>query len=361
MKERHGGDIYRNNVNTDFSVSTNPLGMPEAVKTALYEAVKDAVAYPDIRAENLKKAVGHRLKLPQEYLLFGNGASELFMAIVHGLKPKRTVIPVPSFYGYEYAAEAVEEEVVYYRMKRERPFEPKEESMFCQAEEGNFDLHEDFFEVLTEDVDLLFLANPNNPTGKTVNREYLKKLLVHCRKKKIVVVLDECFTEFCGEACSMLKEVERFENLILVKAFTKIFAIPGVRLGYLCSSSRTLLEKIKRQLPEWNISGFAQAAGIACALQESFIEETVEYVRKERRFLEEGMKGLGLTVFSGEANFILIYDNRPLYEELLKKGVLIRDCENFRGLSKGFYRIAVKSREENRLLLKTIGEIKWEK
>ena len=361
MKERHGGDVYRNNVNMDFSVSVNPLGMPEAVKRALYDAVKDSVSYPDITAENLKKAVGNMLGLPREYLLFGNGASELFMAVVHGIKPKKTVIPVPSFYGYEYAAEAVGGEVVYYGMKREGSFGREKENAFCPAEEKGFYLNEDFFEALTKDVDLLFLANPNNPTGGMVNKEYLKKLLVRCRMQKIIVVLDECFIEFCGEEQSMLKDVEQFENLILVRAFTKIFAIPGVRLGYLSCSSPVLLEKIRRQLPEWNVSGFAQAAGIACSLQENFIAGTVDYVKKERQFLEKGLKELGITVISGKANFILVYSKRPLYEKLLKRGILIRDCDNFRGLSEGFYRIAVKSREENRILLKTIGEIQWEK
>ena len=100
MKERHGGDVYRNNVNMDFSVSVNPLGMPEAVKRALYDAVKDSVSYPDITAENLKKAVGNMLGLPREYLLFGNGASELFMAVVHGIKKKKKKKTPPAPFWY---------------------------------------------------------------------------------------------------------------------------------------------------------------------------------------------------------------------------------------------------------------------
>ena len=343
MKGIHGGDIYRNYVKTDFSVNVNPLGIPEAVKMALYEAVKNCNKYPDILAEKLKEAVGGMLTVPKENLLFGNGASELFMAIIHGIKPKKIVIPVPSFYGYEYAAKAAEGEILYY--------ETKEENDFC--------LQENFLSVLTEDVNLLFLANPNNPTGNLMSKEELCNVLYHCRNKGIFVVLDECFMDFCDKSYSMLQEIDKFPNLILVRAFTKIFAIPGVRLGYLLCSNRLIYEKISRQLPEWNVSGFAQTAGCECAMQEEFIEKTVTYIEKERKFLENGLMQAGYKVFPGKANFLLIYCGQPLYDKLLEKGILIRDCETFRGLSKGFYRIAVKSRKENENLLREIGEIKW--
>ncbi|MBQ2801354.1 MAG: aminotransferase class I/II-fold pyridoxal phosphate-dependent enzyme [Lachnospiraceae bacterium] len=343
MKGIHGGDIYRNYVNIDFSVNVNPLGIPEAVKAALYEAVEKCHRYPDITTENLKKAVSEMLNVPKEYLVFGNGASELFMAIIHGMNPKKTVIPVPSFYGYEYAAEATGGEVIYYQTKKE--------TGFC--------MEKDFFTVLTEDTELLFFANPNNPTGNLMSREYVRNLLCHCRDKGIYVVLDECFIEFCDKEASVLEVIEEFDNLVVVRAFTKIFSIPGVRLGYLVCSNQPLLEKISRRLPEWNVSGFAQAAGCECALQTAFVAKTVDYIREERLFLEEGLKQSGIRVFQSEANFLLIYSQQPLYEKLLEKGILIRDCRNFRGLSKGFYRIAVKSRKENEFLLKVIGEINW--
>lgn len=343
MKVLHGGDIYRNHVKTDFSVNVNPLGIPEAVKAALYEAVDNCTRYPDISAEKLKEAVSEMLTVPKGYLLFGNGASELFMAIIHGIKPKKTVIPVPSFYGYEYAAETADGEILYYKTK----------------EKNDFCLQEDFLSVLTEDVDILFLANPNNPTGNLMSREELRNVLSHCRDKGVYVVLDECFIEFCGKERSMLQEIETFSNLILVRAFTKIFSIPGVRLGYFVCSNPLLLGKIGRQLPEWNVSRFAQAAGYECAMQTAFVEKTVTFIRKERRFLEDGLKQAGFRVFPGKANFLLIYCEQPLYDRLLEKGILIRDCENFRGLSKGFYRIAVKDRKENEDLLRAIGEIKW--
>ncbi len=343
MKAVHGGDIYRNDVKIDFSVNVNPLGIPKAVETALYNAVENCNKYPDISVEKLGKAVENMLHISKENLLFGNGASELFMAIVHGIKPRKMVIPIPSFYGYEYAAKATEGEIIYYETKRE----------------NDFNISEDIFSELTEDVDILFLANPNNPTGNLISKEMLQSVLCHCKNMGIYVVLDECFIEFCDKEYSMLREIEQFANLILVRAFTKIFSIPGVRLGYLVCSNPMLLDKIRRQLPEWNISCFAHEAGCECVRQTAFIEETVTYVEKERQFLTDGLLQAGLQVFQSKTNFILIYCEEPLYEQLLKRRILIRDCENFRGLKKGFYRIAAKSREENEILLKAIGEIKW--
>lgn len=340
----HGGDIYRNQITLDFSVNTNPLGSPEAVKAALHKAVELCNKYPDIEAEKLKKAVAGMLTVPEEYLLFGNGASELFMAIIRGIKAKKIVIPTPSFYGYEYAAKAAGGELIYY--------ETKQENHFCIMEEIE--------SFLTEDVDILFLANPNNPTGNLMGRDGVRRLLKHCRDREIFVVLDECFIEFSGTRFSMLSEIDAFENLILVRAFTKIFAIPGVRLGYLLCSEDALLTRIAGQLPEWNLSCFAQEAGCVCAAQTAFIRETEAYVEVERRFLEEGLLRQGFQIVPSKANFILLYSEAPFYESLLAKGILIRDCGNFRGLGKGFYRIAVKSRRENEILLEAIADLQIE-
>lgn len=346
----HGGDIYSRQIRLDFSVNGNPLGMPDAAAQAIHEAVQHVGEYPDITATALTDAVSRMLsgecgrELPKEYLLFGNGASELFLAIVHALKPQNVVIPVPSFYGYEYAAEAADSHIKYVYLP--------ENAGFCPGQE--------LLQALTSDTDLLFLANPNNPTGQLMNLEYLHQLLEHCRQREITVVLDECFMEFCEtnreQPKSLLGETCQYDNLLLVRAFTKSFAMPGVRLGYLVCSNAELREKIRRQLPEWNLSVFAQRAGIACAEQaEQYLRDTVEYVKTERAYLWEGLEARGIRVVSGEADFLLLYTTQPIYDRLLAKGILIRNCENFRGLGAGYYRIAVKRHEENEVLLQELA------
>ena len=324
----HGGDIYSRQIRLDFSVNGNPLGMPDAAVQAIHEAVQHVGEYPDITAAALTEAVSRMLsgecgrEIPKEYLLFGNGASELFLAVVHALKPRNIVIPVPSFYGYEYVAEAAGSHIKYVYLPEETGFRPGRELL----------------QELTADTDMLFVANPNNPTGQLMGREYLQELLEHCRQQGITVVVDECFIEFCESGREqpkfLLGEIGQYENLLLARAFTKSFAMPGVRLGYLVCSNAELREQ-----------------------SEQYLQDTVEYVKNEREYLWEGLEKLGIRVVSGEVDFLLLYTTQPIYDSLLAKGILIRNCENFRGLGEGYYRIAVKKHEENEVLLQELAQI----
>lgn len=340
MKSIHGGDIYTNKVKIDFSVNVNPLGIPKSVEDALHKAVYHCHEYPDINAIALKNALAKNLAIDKDYLLLGNGASEIFMAIAHTIKAKKILLPIPSFYGYQYVANAMESQIEYALLKEENGFLPGE----------------DFFDKLKEDIDLIFLANPNNPTGLRLDKKYLIKILDICKEKNIFLVLDECFIPFCQKDQSLLSEIEKYKNLLIVGAFTKIYSIPGVRLGFLVTSNMDLNKKISSHLPEWNLSVFAQEAELACTKESAFIEKTASYVKKEREFLSEKLEDMGITSYPGEGNFILIYSEKPLYDLLLERGILIRDCQNFKGLSNGYYRIAVKSREENKILLRELGE-----
>lgn len=345
MKEMHGGDVYRNQVQVDFSVNINPFGMPDEVKEALQDAIYHCTKYPDSQAQELKSRVSEMLQVPQDFLLFGNGASELFMAVVHALHPTNILIPVPSFYGYEYVANAVDGNIHFYKMKKQ----------------DDFSLTEDFLDALTEDIQLIFLANPNNPTGKKIKSGQLHKILEKCEKKNIYVLLDECFMEFCEKDDSEVTNLQAYDHLMVVRAFTKIYGIPGVRLGYLICKNESLVKKIEKNLPEWNLSVFAQRAGVACTMQNEFVQKTKTYVAKERQLLAEGLTNLGVKVYPSEANFLLCYKEqekgqKSLYEMLLEKGILIRNCSNIRGLSAEYFRVAVKLHEENEQLLQTLKE-----
>ena len=339
----HGGDIYRNDVELDFSVNINSKGIPDRVKEALKDAIEKCTCYPDIQAERLKKAIAQMNRIDEQTLVFGNGASELFLALIRALKPKKALIPVPSFYGYEKALASSQCETIYYEMK----------------EEENFCLTERFLEQLTDKVDVLFLTNPNNPVGNCVDRVLLEKIIQRCNRNNITVILDECFIEFTeeGQEGSFMHKTKRYPNVIVVRAFTKIFSIPGVRLGYLICQDHQLKKKILDQLPEWNLSVFAQEAGYAATKETEFIKETISATKKEREYLIKELKSLGIKVYEGRANFLLLYTEENLAEKLLEKKILIRDCSNFRGLKKGFYRIAVKKREENIILIKEIKKI----
>ena len=321
----HGGDIYRNCISLDYSVNINPLGIPASVEAALREAVSLCSRYPDIRQEKLKAAIAGMDKVSADEILCGNGASELFPAILHALKPKKILIPVPSFYGYEWAAGTEACEVSYFPLR----------------EQDNFVLGEDFIEALDKETELIYLANPNNPTGQLIPPEILKGILKRCQELDIIVVE-------AGMKCG---------NLIQVRAFTKTFAIPGVRLGYLICRNREVCQKIARQLPEWNLSVFAQMAGCAAAKETEFIGESRKLIKEQRSILTKELTSLGFRVYPSRADYILFYTELPLYELLLKKQILIRNCENYRGLSKGYYRIAVRGQAENERLISALREV----
>ncbi len=357
----HGGDIYRNRVQHDFSVNINPLGMPERVRDAVREAADSCGSYPDINADALRCEIGEFYGVSSDQILCGNGSSELLMAVVHALKPKKTVIPVPSFYGYERAAGASDGEIVYFPPDFLGEREPDGSIGRGLTFGGAQDLQR-LSEILTRDVSLLFLANPNNPTSTCIRPDVLEELLDHCRENGITVVLDECFLEFVedGRERSCLGKTERWPNLIVLRAFTKIFAVPGVRLGWMACSDPGMIMLIKRHLPEWNVSVPAQQAGrtaMEVLRKTSFLDETVRIVKKERNYLSSALSRLGFRVYPSEADFLMFFSEVPLYEPLLARGFLIRDCANFRGLREGYYRIAVKTREENERLLAAMEEI----
>ena len=348
MKSIHGGDIYNNKVNMDFSVNINPLGIPHSVKEAMSDALSYADRYPDMACNGLKKAISEYFtqqgcSIQSEDVIPGNGASELFMAIAHAIKPKKAVLPAPGFFGYEHVLRAVGCDIGYFLLDEQSDFSPA----------ARLDA---LMDMLTDDTDIFFIANPNNPTGYLADSTFMKQIIGHCKEKHIYVVADECFMGFCEKNYSVLSLLCDYDNLIVVRAFTKLFAIPGVRLGYMLSKNEAVRQKVQRNLPEWNVSVLAQMAGEACIRESEYIKETASYVSGQRRLLSDGLKKLGFKVYKSDADFILFYSKLPLYDILLNKGILIRDCSNYVGLSEGYFRVAVKTFNENVRLLKVIGE-----
>ena len=341
----HGGDIYTYKNMLDFSVNVNPFGPSEEVLEAAKNGVCQAGTYPDSQCRELRERLAEKLQVSQSSLIAGNGAAELFFLLVLAEKPKKALLPVPAFAEYEQALKTVECEVEYYYLKQEQ----------------NFRITEEFYKVveLEKNCDLIFLCSPSNPAGQTVEPELLKKLIRLCEEKNIRLVLDECFIDFLEqpEQYSMLQQVEKYRSLFLVQAFTKMHAIPGLRLGYGICSDQKLMEKMYRMRQPWSVSGPAQAAGIAAVEETERVEETRRFVHRERRKLEQELCRLGIGVIPSEANFILMYSELPLFELLLQEGILIRNCENYRGLGKGWYRIAVRRQEENEIFLTKLGKI----
>lgn len=340
-KYAHGGDIYRNrDVNLDFSVNTNALGMPQTVKTALIDRVEEFSRYPDPEAEELREAIARAEHVSAKNVLCGNGAADLIYRMVYALKPKRAVLLAPTFSEYERALSVVDCAIHYHQMSRASGFNPTMK----------------LSDLLTPATDLLFLCQPNNPTGRLLPPDVLEATLAKAKRLNIAVIVDECFLPFT-EATSLATQLDAYENLVVLKAFTKIYALAGLRLGYLLTASEQLLTSVKTHAQCWSVSLPAQIAGVASLETANWLEETRRQTRVNRKLLSEALSALGLDVLPSDANYVLIESAVELYAPLLDKGILIRRCANFRGLNERFYRVAVKSEKENETLIEAIKEI----
>ncbi len=350
MEYQHGGDIYSQKVELDYSANLNPLGLPEGVKEAVRKAADTCACYPDSQCRRLVQALSLHHAIDGEHIICGNGAADLIFNLTLALKPKEAAVLAPGFLEYEQALRSIGCHVRPFLLKEEEGFEFHEED-FCR-----------FLEAEGQRLSMAFLCNPNNPTGLTISAQEVEDVLKLCRKKEIFLVMDECFCDFLGEPerVSAIPFLKTYPNLLILKAFTKTYAMAGLRLGYgLCQNSG-VLERIKEIRQPWSVSSVAQAAGEAALRERAYVEDAKSLIAEEREFLKEGLASLGFTVWDSQANYLFFKDPRKvpekeLYFRLKEQGILIRSCANYTGLSDAYYRICVRKREENERLLKAVG------
>ena len=326
MKQfEHGGFVYDSegrlrNV-LDFSANINPLGIPDSVRHAIEKNLDGIVHYPDPSARRLKEAIAARYALEIENIAVFNGAAEFFYVFFKLLAPSAIHIPQPTFGEYERAARAAE-----LRMN------------FSELEQN------------------VVVCNPNNPAGELHSSDEILKLAAAHR-----VIVDESFIDFVGDEYSVKRFVARNENLIVVQSLTKIFAIPGLRLGF-AIADRNLIERLEQSKDVWNVNYLAQIAGVAALGDEKYLERTRQWIEVERRYVFDRLRAIdGIEVFEPSANFVLMRfataeRARRTIERLKAHDILIRSCENFRGLDARCIRMAIRLRAENDRVLNILEE-----
>ncbi len=332
MKNIHGGDIYGYNNIIDFSSNINPLGVSERVKRAVREGISHIDKYPDTECTLLREKIAEKEGVSPCNIVCGNGAVEIIFNITLAVKPKRVLLIAPSFAEYERAVDSVGAEKIFYTLGED--FRVKEDIL-----------------SLSDNIDMCFICSPNNPTGLSVKEDILNKTIKKAEENNFILVLDSCFLDFRENNPNF-----KSNRLFTIKSLTKMYAIPGLRLGYGIGDSK-LIEKIYNIRYPWSVSALAQRAGIEALSDIELPEKTRDCILRERDYLFNGLDRLNIKYIKSEVNFILFYSVKGLKEALIKKGILIRDCSNYRGLSPGWYRIAVKSREENKRLLKALTEV----
>ena len=340
----HGGDLYSRSVRLDFSANTNPFGTPKSVCRAVAESTGLLNQYPDPYCRELVDALADFEGLPKEYILCGCGAAELIFSFCTAVKPKRALELAPTFSEYSAALETVGCRVERYPLTR-----------------GNdFLLTEEFLEAVEcSDCEVIFLCNPNNPTGQMIEPELLECIADCCHEKGIRLFLDECFLDLSdqGRELSLKRKLQSQPGLFILKAFTKSYGMAGLRLGYCLSSDGELLKAMGCSVQPWNVSLPAQKAGVAALGEKEFLEKTRAEICTQRKWMEEQFAALGFYVCPAQANYLLLHHELPVYDLLLERGILVRDCSNYHGLENGWFRVAVRREEENRILMNAIQAI----
>ncbi|MBV7504656.1 threonine-phosphate decarboxylase CobD [Bacillus sp. sid0103] len=327
----------------DFSANINPLGPPPALKERWQDFFKEIHVYPDPFATQLKDRISKSEQIPMDFILIGNGGAELITLLARRLAGKKVVIVEPAFSEYETTCQANNCEIVYHQLREPR-----------------FELISDDLRSSLNGADALFLCNPNNPTGIQYPMSTIISILEECEEQDCLVILDEAFFDFLTDYVSFVPYLNRFSNLIIIRSLTKMFAIPGIRLGYLLAQPAIVSELAKLQ-SHWSTNTIALLAGELCMQDESFIKESQEYIGYERKRLFAFFKQNEFVVSASSVNFYLLQDPQikdqfALFEFLLHKGIIPRHTFNFPGLEGRWLRFAIKDHEENNQLMEVLAQ-----
>ena len=349
----HGGDIQGfidefGYEPLDFSANVSPLGLPDEVVKAIEGCIAGLAAYPDPLCRKLTTSLGAHHGIDPTHILCGNGCSDLIYRIARVLEPKRALLAAPTFSEYATALSQVNCNIKHHFL----------------ASDTGYALDESFIAAITDDIDVVFICQPNNPCGLITPRDIIERVLTRCNEIDAWLIVDECFIEFIDNPTATTMET-RFadgEKLIILKAFTKLYGMAGLRLGYLLCADTTLVDRLRSAEQPWAVSTVAQTAGIAALSSTGYVENLRELVQVERAFMKEKLAQLGIRA-QGEANYLFfeLDDGGKLVCRLRQHGILIRDCSNFPGLKAGSYRIAILSHEKNEKLIAALEEALQEK
>lgn len=366
MSYSHGGDIYgENNIKLDFSVNTNCLGMPETIRNAIISSIATWEQYPDPLCRKISDAAemfyrADGTPFPKEWLVFGNGASDILYSLIMAIHPDKAFLLAPGFSEYEKALKMSDCEIKRFYLEEKNGFYA--ENIIEKIIENP-----DFMSCDKNYTQIMILGNPNNPTGHAISAALMEKLAAVCQKNHTWLIIDECFQWFLNDrknSSFVSKLTDKFTNVIIINALTKICSMAGLRLGYGIIPNEKLRHNLENFRQPWSVSAPAENGGAAAFLEianhigENFLKKTTDHLKIERPWLKEQLEKLGFIVYPSETNFLLFRspdeDTTDYKEVCLKNEILIRSCNNFVGLDNHYYRVAVKKRLENEILITTL-------
>lgn len=335
---------HRGDTKLDFSVNVNVLGIPESVKKYISEAVDVTGLYPDPDCRILTERLADKYQISENTILCGNGADDLLYRLVFAVKPKKAMIIEPVYEEYNRILKLVGCEVCHYSTKPD--------NQFC--------LDESILKAIQADCDMLFLCNPNNPSGQLVERPFLEQIIEKCKENNVLLVVDECFMEFIPgwKEYSYKQTAGNEDHLVVIDAFTKTYALAGFRLGFCISNNSQLLARMRACGPDFSVSTLAQFAGICALSDKYYLNKTYEMLDDERKYMMNELAKLPVEVYGSNGNYILIKsDDADILHKLSEKGIKVRDCSGFYGLNPCYIRVAVRVHDDNAFFLHVMREI----
>lgn len=357
MQNQHGGNLRAAQAKfglsaeefLDFSANINPLGPSAGVLQTLKDNLHRIKDYPDPDCKDLRQAYSSHWQVPVEYLLAGNGAVELIYVLMQALKPQRVLLLAPTFSEYATAAQAAGTQIVHYMLERDRDWRPDVDQLLAQM----------------SGVDMVILCNPNNPTGQLLSKSELLRLVGGALDSKVTVVLDEAFVDFLPDqlSVSMMSEITNFANLVILRSLTKFLAIPGLRLGLLVGHPE-LIGQLHGYKDPWSVNVLAQLAGIQGLKDHNYITQSINMIQQEKSYLYQAISSIKqLHPFPPTVNYMLMeltntsWTSVGLVAELGQRGILVRDCANYKNLTDKYIRVAIKDHEANVKLVNCLHHI----
>lgn len=336
----------------NFGANVNPLGLSASVKAALASHLDILSSYPDREYTSLREVLSAYCRIPSDYILPGNGSSELISLLIDALSPRHTLILGPTYSEYSRELSFSGSTQEYYHLKEEQDFRLDADDLCTVLAKGNYDL--------------LIICNPNNPTSSAILHDDMEKLLCFCADHGVFVMIDETYVEFVPdiEDVTAVPFTQRFTNLCVLRGVSKFFAAPGMRLGYAVTGNPDFLRKMKEKQIPWSLNSAGAYAGELLFQDQDYIDRTRQLILTERGRMYDALSQLAsFKVFQPYANFLLLKILKEgktafdVFETCIKNGLMIRDCSSFQCLDGEFVRFCIMMPEDNSRLLKVLEKV----
>lgn len=333
----------------DFSASINPLGPPQSVIDEIKRNLHNISHYPDSHSTELRREIAKIHNLSEEHIIIGNGSNELIRLFAETFfeEGDEVIILIPTFDEYGVATELMGATPI-----------------FVELQTPQFSINaSDIFEKTTDQTKAVFLCNPNNPTSKLIPQDELQDIVKKTNEKQILVFLDEVFIDTTEKGVSFANRVTKYKNVFIINSLTKMFALPGLRIGY-GLGSKELVSYMNRAKLEWNVNYLAQVAAIAALKNVSYIEKTKVLFNVQKRYLLDNLTKIkGFKTEFPDANFFFVevsgtgLTGSQIEEKLKEFGILVRNCSSFKPLSDNYIRIGIRTEQENKRLINALNQI----